>query len=83
MGNFVLAPPQFGFLVVTRAMLAFGVGLLVADRIPQARRMQLARMLIGLGALTTVPAVMTLRGSFRRGEIRTERRHLQDASPQS
>jgi hypothetical protein len=74
MGNFVLAPPQFGFLLVTRAMLALGIGLLIADRIPQARRKQLGKTLVGLGALTTVPGVMTLRGSYRPEAIRVERR---------
>ena len=38
MKELVLAPPVFGFVVGTRAMLGFGVGLLVAKRIPEARR---------------------------------------------
>jgi hypothetical protein len=61
--NLVLRPSQFGFLVATRAALAFGVGLLVANRIPEARRRAIALTLIGIGAATTIPAVRTLRGS--------------------
>ena len=41
--------------VGTRAMLAFGVGLLVADKIPAVRRNKIAATLIGLGAVSTVP----------------------------
>jgi len=55
--NFVMKPSLFGFAVVTRAALAFGVGLLVADRIPKARRQAIARALIGVGAATTIPIV--------------------------
>jgi hypothetical protein len=61
--NLVLRPSQFGFLVATRAALAFGVGLLVANRIPEARRRAIALTLIGIGAATTIPAVRTLRSS--------------------
>jgi len=58
--NLVLNPPLLGFIVGTRAALAFGVGLLVADRIPESRRRRIALTLIGIGAATTVPAVIAL-----------------------
>ena len=61
--NLVLRPSQFGFFVVTRAALAFGVGLLVANRIPEPRRRAIAMALIGIGAATTIPAVRAVRGS--------------------
>jgi hypothetical protein len=60
MHRLVLSPPLLGFLVGTRAALAFGVGLLVADRIPRARRRALARTLIAVGAATTVPAAVAI-----------------------
>ena len=41
--NLELSKPLLGFIVSTRAALAFGVGLLVADRIPPARRHAIAR----------------------------------------
>jgi hypothetical protein len=60
MQSLVLSPPLLGFIVGTRAALAFGVGLLVADRIPESRRKAIAMTLIGVGAATTVPAVRSI-----------------------
>ena len=60
MRNLVLTPPLLGFVVGTRAALAFGLGLLLADRIPEARRHRLALTLIALGAATTVPAAISV-----------------------
>jgi hypothetical protein len=61
--NLVLRPSQLGLLVATRAALAFGIGLLVANRIREPRRRAIALTLIGIGAATTIPAVRTIRGS--------------------
>jgi hypothetical protein len=63
MKELVLAPPVFGFVVGTRAMFGFGVGLLVASRIPDARRRTIGTVLAALGAVSTIPAVMLV---FRR-----------------
>jgi len=63
MNNLVLRPSQLGFFVVTRAALAFGVGLLIANRIPEPRRRAIAMTLIGIGAATTIPAVRAVRSS--------------------
>jgi hypothetical protein len=46
--------------------LAFGVGLLVAGRIPEDRRRTVALALIAVGATTTVPAAMAVFGQRRR-----------------
>jgi hypothetical protein len=55
--------PTFGFVVGTRAMLGAGIGLLLSDRVPADRRRQIALTLIGIGAATTVPALIAvLRG---------------------
>jgi hypothetical protein len=59
----VLSPPLLGFVVVTRAMLAFGAGLLLSSRIPAARRRPLALTLIAIGAATTIPAAMSVFGN--------------------
>ena len=64
MNNLVLSPPVLGFVVATRALLAFGVGLLLAERIPASRRRAVALSLIGIGAVTTIPAA---RAVFARG----------------
>jgi hypothetical protein len=71
--NFVLRPSLFGFVVGTRAALAFGVGLLVANRIPESRRRVIALTLIGIGAATTIPAVRAVLGT------RTDAARLQEA----
>ncbi len=59
--------PLLGFIIGTRAALAFGVALLVADRIPQSQRRAVAMTLIGIGAATTLPAARALFG-HRNGE---------------
>lgn len=63
MKSFNLKPAAVGFVVGTRAALAFGAGLLVASRIPEARRKRIGLALLGLGAATTVPAIRLLRRS--------------------
>jgi hypothetical protein len=72
--NLVLNPPLLGFIVGTRAALAFGVGLLVADRIPESRRRRIALTLISMGAATTIPAAVAL-------VRRQERRRLHPVAP--
>jgi hypothetical protein len=70
MQRFNLKPPAVGFLVGTRAALAFGAGLLVAGRIPEARRTRIGLALVGLGAATTVPAIRLLRRSRETPPVR-------------
>ena len=65
--------PTLGFIVGTRAALAFGAGLLAAERIPESRRRPLALALIGLGVATTIPAVNAiLRQRVRDAEFRVD-----------
>jgi len=63
MKRFNLKPQTFGFLVGTRAALAFGLGLLAASRLPEGRRKRIGMALLGIGAATTVPAIRMLRRS--------------------
>jgi hypothetical protein len=65
MEQLVLAAPQFGFIIGTRIALAFGLGLLVGERLPEARRRALAYSLVSIGIATTVPAALTLLSSRR------------------
>ena len=63
--------PMLGFIVGTRAALAFGAGLLAAERIAESRRRPLALALIGLGVATTIPAVNAiLRQRVREADFR-------------
>jgi hypothetical protein len=63
MRTLVLTPPLLGFVVGTRAALAFGVGLLMAERIPPDKRRSLALTLIAIGAATTIPAAWSVLGA--------------------
>jgi hypothetical protein len=60
MSDVNLSWPLLGFVVGTRAALAFGLGLLVAEKIPEDRRRAIALTLIGIGAATTVPAARSV-----------------------
>jgi hypothetical protein len=53
--------PTFGFVVATRALLGVGIGLLVSGRLAEDRRRALGLTLLGVGAATTVPAIMAIR----------------------
>ena len=60
MKKLTLQLPMFGFIVATRAALAFGVGLLVSGKIPEAKRRTIGLALVTLGVATTVPAIATV-----------------------
>ncbi len=57
-----LPAPVFFFIVGTRALLGAGVGLLVADKLHRKTRRKLGAVLVGVGALTTIPAAFALFG---------------------
>jgi len=61
-----LSLPQFFFVVVTRAVLAAGAGLLLAERLRGDKRRRVGLTLVALGALTTLPAVIFVRKGFER-----------------
>ena len=65
MKELTLRMPMFGFIVSTRAAMAFGIGLLVAQRIPERRRKAIGTALVALGAITTVPAIRTVAAQLR------------------
>ena len=69
MRELTLRMPMFGFIVGTRAAMAFGIGLLVSQRIPERRRKAIGMALVAMGALTTVGTWMRAAsaGSMRTG----------------
>jgi hypothetical protein len=71
MNTLNLSRPLLGFVVGTRAALALGVGLLLADRIPESRRRVIALSLIGFGAVTTIPALKAVWGRNHEGSARS------------
>lgn len=63
MSTLELSMPKFGFIVATRAALAFGGALLLSSRIPEPRRQKIGGGLLALGVLTTIPALLMVRRS--------------------
>ena len=65
-----LPAPAFFFIVGTRAILGTGVGLLLADKLGRRKRHKLGATLVGVGALTTIPALIALFAGTRRAAPR-------------
>ena len=57
-----LSLPEFGFVVVTRAALGAGIGLLASAGLCKRTRRRLGATLVIIGALTTPPALYLLFG---------------------
>jgi hypothetical protein len=56
--------PELGLIAATRGMLGAGVGLLLAGRLSERKRTVVGRILVAVGALSTIPLaidVMTRR----------------------
>jgi hypothetical protein len=68
MKTVVLNLPTFGFVVATRAMLGAGVGLLLSERLSAEQRRAVAFTLIGVGVVTTVPALLAVLGGRKTAE---------------
>jgi hypothetical protein len=66
MKTMILDAPEFGFIVGTRALLAVGVGLLLASRFTTERRREIGTVMVAIGALTTIPAALSVFRGFRR-----------------
>jgi hypothetical protein len=64
-----LPAPAFFFIVVTRALLGAGVGLLVSDKLPRRQRKKVGAAMVGIGALTTIPAIFALLRSSTKGDL--------------
>ena len=65
MKNVVLNLPTLAFVVGTRAALAAGVALLLSERLTAARRREIGRALVVIGAATTIPAAISVFRSVR------------------
>jgi hypothetical protein len=68
MKTVILNLPTLGFVIGTRAALAAGIGLLVADRLPARQRRAIGTALVAVGAATTVPAAISVMRSVRRSK---------------
>ena len=54
--------PQIGLIAGTRAMLGAGIALLLFEKLSGEQRRAIGWMLVGVGALTTVPLALQLLG---------------------
>ena len=68
-----LSLPEFAFVVATRAALGAGIGLLLAGRLGRSSRRNVGLTLVILGALTTIPAAVAVRGGIRGGIFKSKR----------
>jgi hypothetical protein len=66
MRSVMLPLPALGFIVATRAALAAGLGLSLGGRLTAQNRRTVGLTLVGLGALTTIPAAWWVRRGMRR-----------------
>jgi len=56
--------PTFGFIVMTRALLGVGVGLLISERFSNEQRRAIGLALVTVGVATTVPAALAAFGAI-------------------
>jgi hypothetical protein len=61
--------PTLGFVVLTRGMLGVGIGLLLSARMSPERRTAIGLTLLGIGAATTIPALMAVRRGLRTDQL--------------
>lgn len=55
-----LTLPELGLIAGTRAALGAGLGLLLADRLPERERRAVGWTLLTIGAITTIPLGLTV-----------------------
>jgi len=60
--------PELGLVAGTRGMLGAGLGLLLADRLPEAQRKAVGWTLFLVGVVTTVPLAFEIFGRGRSGD---------------
>ena len=60
--------PVLGLIAGTRGMLGAGIGLLLSDRMDPRQRRAIGWTLVAVGALTTLPLLLQVRGGLRERE---------------
>jgi len=60
--------PELALIAGTRGMLGAGLGLLLADRLPDTQRKAVGWTLVLVGVLTTVPLAFEVLGASRSAE---------------
>ena len=57
--------PELALIGATRGMIGFGAALLIGDRLGRDRRNMLGKVLLILGALSTIPLALRVMGRGR------------------
>ena len=73
--------PELALVAGTRALLGAGIGLLVADRLPEERRKAVGWTLLLVGAVSTVPLALDVLGKSRSGDQRWHEEASREAAP--
>lgn len=68
-----LTLPELALVAGTRAALGAGLGLLLADQLPDERRRAVGWTLVGVGVLSTIPLAIEVLGKSRPTEVPAER----------
>ncbi|MBX6314869.1 MAG: hypothetical protein IRY99_18410 [Isosphaeraceae bacterium] len=76
-----LTLPELALIAGTRAALGAGLGLLLADRLPEGRRRAIGWTLVLIGALSTVPLAFEVLGKSRPAGIPEWAERSRDLSP--
>jgi hypothetical protein len=66
MRKVALPLPELGAIAATRGMLGAGVGLLLAGRLSDRRRTRIGRILLAIGALSTIPLAIDVLSKRRK-----------------
>jgi hypothetical protein len=61
--------PLFALFGLTRGMAGIGVGMLLADHLKKRRRRRLAKILLGIGATSTLPLLIAFFRANRKRDV--------------
>jgi len=73
--------PELALIAGTRGMLGAGIGLLLADHLPNAQRKAVGWTLLLVGALTTIPLAIEVLGEARHAGLEDWTEPSRDALP--
>jgi uncharacterized membrane protein YfcA len=73
--------PELALIAGTRGMLGAGLGLLLADRLPEAQRKAVGWTLLLVGVVTTIPLALEVFGAGRSDDRIGRTDHRLPASP--
>lgn len=76
-----LTLPEFMFVVGTRAMLAAGIALVVANRFTRGQRKVIGATLTAIGGISTIPAIMAVFPNIRNVEPEPAAASTPDSEP--